>query len=374
MKICILGAGLQGRIVARDLSQNNHQVLLLDNNKENLSKIDKKSNIRTQQFDVTERAKLINCIRDFDIVVGALPADLGFYSMECAVTAGVDIVDLSYSGENPFLLKKDAKKRKIKIVPDAGFAPGLSNILIGEAYRELKKIDSIRILVGGIPQNPIPPFNYKYTWSPNDLVAEYTRIARIVRNFKTINLEALSGIERLKVSRLGRLECFYTDGLRTLLKTFSNIKNMEEKTIRYSSHAELIKELLNYGFAPDQDNPFTNSKIQPKAFVLDFLRKELSKGDEYDLSILLIDVIGNKKCRRYSCIDYYDKKNKITSMARMTAYTGSIITQCIKNYPSFGIIPPEYLGMNKITCSFIKKELAKRKIKVQMNETIGGHR
>ena len=367
MRICILGAGLQSRVVAKDLARNKHQVTILDNNKENLAKVDKKPNIKTQRFDVTQRTKLINLIRDFDIIVGALPADLGFYSMECAVNAGVDIVDISYSGQNPFLLKKDAKKRKIKIVPDAGFAPGLSNILIGEAYRELKKIDSIRILVGGIPQNPIPPFNYRYTWSPDDLVAEYTRIAQIVRNFKTVNLEALSGVEKLKVSRIGRLECFYTDGLRTLIKTLKNVRDMEEKTIRYSGHAELMKELLNYGFLHNNDNPFTNSKIQPKDCILDFSRIELNKGDDLDLTILIIDIKGNRKSRRYTCIDYYDKINKITSMARMTAYTGSIITQCIKNYPFYGIIPPEYLGMNKDTCNFIMRKIRKRNIVIKVN-------
>jgi hypothetical protein len=49
-------------------------------------------------------------------------------------------------------------------------------------------------------------------------------------------------------------------------------------------------------------------------------------------------------------------------MARMTAYSGSIITQCIKNYPDYGVISPEYLGMNKDICSFIKREIKKRKI------------
>jgi hypothetical protein len=102
--------------------------------------------------------------------------------------------------------------------------------------------------------------------------------------------------------------------------------------------------------------------------VLDFLRQELSMGDDFDLSILLIDVMSKKKTRRYSCIDYYDKKNKITSMARMTAYSGSIITQCIKDYPEYGVIAPEYLGMNKKICAFIKKEIAKRGIKVKTSK------
>ncbi|MBS4015284.1 MAG: saccharopine dehydrogenase NADP-binding domain-containing protein [Candidatus Latescibacteria bacterium] len=384
MEICILGSGLQGRVVAQDLAENKHKVTILDNNKDNLKKVIKSSRITTKQFDVTRKKELIRLIKDFDIVVGALPAQLGFHSMQCAVEAGVDIADMSYSGEDPFKLDKQAKKNKTRVIPDAGYAPGLSNILVGEAYRELNqeiyhrdtentegteknRVNNIRILVGGIPQNPKPPFNYNYTWSPDDLVAEYTRPARIVNNYKEITVEALSGVESFKVPKIGKVECFYTDGLRTLINTFKNVKNMEEKTIRYAGHAELVKELLNYGFSPEEDNPFTNPKVLPKDFILDFLKTALSGSDGKDLSILIIDIKSKAKNRRYTCIDYYDQKNKITSMARMTAYSGSIISQCIKDYPGYGVIAPEKLGMNTAICSFIKKELAKRDIIIKTN-------
>ncbi len=374
MRICVLGAGLQGRVVIQDLMKDNHQVTVLDNNKNNLRKIIKLPQVTTKLFDVTKKNDLIKFIKDFEVVVSALPADLGFYAMRCAIEAKVDMVDMSYSEQNPFLLDKQAKKNKIKIVPDAGFAPGLSNILIGEAYRHFlenskfangsatNKIENIRILVGGIPQNPIPPFNYKYTWSPSDLSAEYTRPARIVNNYQIIEVEALTGIEQFSIPQIGQLECFYTDGLRSLLHTFKDIKNMEEKTIRYAGHAELMKELLKFGFRPSKPNSYNNTYITPQDYVLKFLQSELNKGDDWDLTILLIDIKSKNKFRRYSCIDYYDKQNEITSMARMTAYTCAIITRCIKNYPGFGIIAPEYLGMHKTISNYIKVELKKRKI------------
>jgi saccharopine dehydrogenase-like NADP-dependent oxidoreductase len=370
MKICILGCGLQGRVVAQDLNKNKHEVTILDSGKENLRKVDKSLNIKTKIFDVTNRAELIRFIKNFDVVVGALPAKLGFYSMQCAIEASVDMVDLSYSGEDPFLLDRDAKKKKIKIIPDAGFAPGLSNILIGETYRLWDKIDYLRILVGGMPINPIPPFNYQCTWSPADLIEEYTRPSRIIRNSKIVTVEALSGIEEFSISKSGQLECFYTDGLRTLLKTIKPVKNMEEKTIRYTGHAELLKSLIEYGFQPDSENPFTNPKIKPNRDILDFLNKQLNQGDDKDLSILIVELKKGNQTRKYSCIDCYDERNKITSMARMTAYTGSIITECIKDYPGFGVIAPEYLGMNKNICNFIKTEIKRRNIIIRSNTTL----
>lgn len=368
MNICVVGAGMQGKVGAMDLINAGHRVTVLDNNIDNLKQVKKISNIRIRKFNVKATVKFIRLIKGFDIIVGALPAALGFYTMECALEAGVDLVDISYAPEDPFLLHKRANKKRIRIVPDAGFAPGLSNIFIGEAYQELGGINNLRILVGGIPQNPQPPFNYRITWSPADLIEEYTRPTRIIKNYKIISAETLGGIEGFKVPKIGRLECFYTDGLRTLLKTMKNVRNMEEKTIRYPGHAKLFKTIFECGFLSNQPVHYGTSSIKARDFNIEFLRRILSSGDEKDLSILMIQIKKGNSMRKYTCIDYYDEKNRITSMARMTAYTGSIITQCIKHYPNFGIIPPEYLGMEKNLCRFIKTEIKKRNIIVRSKQ------
>jgi len=365
MNICVVGAGMQGRIAARDLKAAGYEVTVFDNDKKSLQFVREKFGLKVKKVDVTDRQRFVTLIKRFDIVVGALPAALGFYTMKCAVAAGVDLVDLSYASEDPFLLDGKARNRKVKIVPDAGFAPGLSNILVGEAYREMKGIESLRILVGGIPQVPQPPFNYRITWSPADLVEEYTRPTRIVRNKKTVIVETLSGVEEFNQPPIGRLECFYTDGLRTLLRTMKGVRNMEEKTIRYPGHARLFKTIIECGFLSDQILPYKKRTVNLKEINLVYLWNVLKKGSEKDISILKIEIRKGGKKRKYVCIDYYDKKNSITSMARMTAYTGSIITQCIKTYPGYGVIPPEYLGMKKQLCCFIKAELKKRNITIK---------
>ncbi|MEO0225573.1 MAG: saccharopine dehydrogenase C-terminal domain-containing protein [candidate division WOR-3 bacterium] len=365
MKVLVLGCGMQGRVASGDLAQSGHKVTVLDANPSNLKKVRGLRNLRCMRFDVTDRDRLIALIRSFDVVLGALPAALGFYAMQVATEAGVDIVDMSYQAEDPFRLDQRAKRHRVRVVPDAGFCPGLSNILIGEAASEMGKIDRIRILVGGIPQNPIPPFNYRITWSPADLIAEYTRPARIVKNFKIIIMPALSGVQEFNLSRVGRLECFYTDGLRTLLKTFKNVRYMEEKTIRYPGHAQLIKTMFDWGFLTTPTFKSDDKKIDQDEYTVSFLKSIFGSVDEKDLSILTIEIRGRKEKRKYTCVDYYDEKRRITSMARLTAYTGSIITQCIKSYPGFGVIPPEYLGQNRKIVSFIHSELRKRKVHIK---------
>ncbi len=363
MKILILGCGMQGRIVARDLASYHFEITVLDIDRNNLRQLSCPA-IKKLQFDIKDRKKLIRLISDYDLVIGALPAKFGFYSMETAVEAGVDMVDMSYSSADPFLLDSEAKKTKTKIVPDAGYAPGLSNILIGEAYIQMNKIEQLKIMVGGMPEKPIPPFNYHITWSPQDLIEEYTRPARIYRNHRVVVVPPLTGIEELYIPGIGKLESFYTDGLRTLLKTMHKIKNMEEKTIRYPGHAKIFKTFIDCGLFSSQRVKLNNVELSSSEFMLTYLKDQLSKGSDYDLTVLLIELKGQNQVRRYRIIDRYDKKNKITSMARMTAYSCAVISRCIKQYPEYGIIPPEYLGMKPKFCDFIKKELRKRAIKI----------
>jgi len=364
MKIVVLGAGMQGSIAAQDLAGAGFKVTVLDNNISRLRLLKRHLPIKAQQFNVKSKVKCIKHMKNFDLIIGALPAALGYYTMECAVAAGVDCVDMSYSSEDPLKLHTKAQNAKVRIVPDAGFAPGLSNILVGETYQQFNGIDKLRILVGGVPQNAVPPFYYRITWSPTDLIEEYTRPARIIKNTENITVDALSGIETVTFPKVGKLECFYTDGLRTLLSTIKNVDTMEEKTIRYPGHAELFKTIIACGFFSDQQVRCGKQMMSIKSISTEYLRVMLSQGEEQDISIMEIEIKKGKNNRRYRCIDYYDTKNKITSMARMTAYTCSIIAQCIKHYPEYGVVPPEYLGMNKKICQFIKSELKKRKITV----------
>jgi lysine 6-dehydrogenase len=365
MKILILGAGMQGRIAAWDLNRSGHEVTVIDRDPENLARCRQRADVEVRTFDIRNQARLVRLMKDFDAILGALPAAFGFYAMRCAILAGVDMADMSYLPEDPFRLGPKARARKVRIIPDAGFAPGLSNILCGEAYRRLGRVDRMRILVGGMPQKPRPPFNYRITWSPADLMAEYLRPARIVKNFRVVTRPALDGIEEFRVPGVGRLECFYTDGLRTLLRTFRSVHDMEEKTVRYPGHARLFRTIIDAGFFSERPISFHSEKVAPREFALEFLKAFLGQGDERDLSVLIVELGNKRRAKKYLCVDRYDPKDKITAMARMTAFSGSVIVQSIKNYQGYGLIPPELLGRDPGICDFVKRELKKRGILIK---------
>ena len=49
------------------------------------------------------------------------------------------------------------------------------------------------------------------------------------------------------MKKLGKLEAFNTDGLRSLIETMKHIPNMKEKTLRYPGHIALIQKYFNKG-------------------------------------------------------------------------------------------------------------------------------
>jgi len=76
----------------------------------------------------------------------------------------------------------------------------------------------IHIMVGGLPEAPIPLLGYVIIWYPESLIDEYTSKARIIKNGKITEIEALEGLkevsfqksENLKLSILMDLELCFT--------------------------------------------------------------------------------------------------------------------------------------------------------------------
>jgi hypothetical protein len=95
------------------------------------------------------------------------------------------------------------------------------------------------------------------------------------------------------------------------------------------------------------------------------MKAVLGEGSERDLTVLIVELRDQRRVKKYLCIDRYDPGEKITAMARMTAFSGSVIVQSIKDYPGFGVIPPEYLGRDEGICDFVKRELKKRGIGIK---------
>ncbi|MGB9976718.1 saccharopine dehydrogenase family protein [Thermovenabulum sp.] len=373
MKIIVLGAGLVGSLIARDLSVD-FDVTVADKNEEALKRIKELAEVGTLQIDFSKENAIKEAVKDFDLVVGAVPGFLGFKMLKQVIEAKKNIVDISFAPEDCIVLDDLAKENNVTAVIDCGVAPGMSNILIGHAAKMLDETQYCEILVGGLPQSRYWPYEYKLVFSPLDTIDEYMRPARMKVNGEIVEKPALSEIELVDFPPIGTLEAFNTDGLRSLLYTL-NIPNMKEKTLRYPGHAEKMKMLRETGFFGNEPVEVNGVKVKPIELTAKLLFPMWKlKDGEKDFTIMRVTVKGKKNGEMisyiYDLVDYFDDEMKVTSMARTTGYTCSVVVRILAKglYDKKGVCPPEYLGMNDRVFEEILKGL--REKGVIYNESI----
>lgn len=371
MKLLSIGCGYIGSVLAEEIvhSLDFEKLIICDSTKRKIEETAKRLGEKTfpVQLDISNYSNLLEIIDDVDLVIGLSPGKLGFNVMKACVEKKKNLVDLSFMPEDPFFFQKPALEGGITLIPDCGVAPGLSNLLIGISSSQLDEVEDTIVYVGGLPQNPVSPLNYKVTWCVEDLFEEYTRKAKIVRDGKTIEVDALEGLEQIEFEGLGKFEAFFTDGVRTLHHTI-RANNLWEKTLRYPGHAEKIKLIKKLGLL--RKEPVKSLNISPWEFMCRFWEENLSLFEEKDFVLLRTKVGGRKNSKRFmhTCevIDYFDEKRNITAMARTTAYTAFAIIKLLSEnrVERKGVVPPEILGMDKRLFEEIRRTLEGKNIKI----------
>jgi len=373
LKILVVGSGKVGSEIARDLARSSEvdSVIVADAQAKNLKNVRGHAKIRTRRLDISQRKPLLAAMRNVDVICGALPGRLGFQLMTIAVEARRDLVDISYTPENPFKLHGKARDQENIIVPQCGVAPGFTNMCVGDASRRLGTMTKVRVFVGGLPQRPTPPLNYRIVFSLEDVINEYSRPARIIEYGKEKLVDALSGRGFLNFPGVGRLEYFITDGLGSLPRSFPNVREMNEYTLRYPGHAEIMKTLRVLGFFEDKEVQVNGLAITPRKLSIALLKSAMSLGRPEDLLALRVEVegkLGKKSLISYQILDYYDARNKVSAMARTTAYpcTSAALLVGQRKLRSVGVVPPEKIAKDPEHFGFVLSRLRSRGVRVGM--------
>ncbi len=363
-KIIVLGAGLVGHVMAKDLAKD-FEVTAADINEDALKALEAHG-IKTLKADLSDRDRLIALLQPFDLVVGSVPGFMGLKNAQTVIEAGKNMVDISFFPEDPFLLDEAAKKKNVTIITDCGVAPGMGNIILG-FHNKRMKIDNYECLVGGLPAVREWPYEYKAVFSPIDVIEEYIRPARYVQNHKMITREALSDTELIHFDGVGTLESWNSDGLRSLIKTMPNIPNMIEKTLRYPGCVEYLRVLRETGFFSHEEIEVKGVKIKPVDVTakLLFPKWKLKPGEE-EFTVMRIRMEGTEdgkaKKYEYNLLDRTERSSGTLSMARTTGYTCTAVSQLVLNgqFNRKGICPPEYVGESEADFDFVVKYLADR--------------
>jgi len=374
MNVIVLGCGKIGSVMAKDFaaSVEGSRVTVADISEERAR--ESAAEIKGAGWttiDTTDHPALAETLGGFDLVLGALPGDYGYKALEASVEAGVDVVDVSFTVENPLDLDVAAKEAGVTVIPDCGVAPGLSNILVGYSASRLDRVREAHIMVGGIPETPVPPLGYTITWSAEGLIDEYVRDVSIIEGGRTVEVPALSGLEEIDFPGVGTLEAFYTDGLRSLAKSLPDVENMWEKTLRYPGHVEKVRLLRELGFFEDEPVTVGGEPISPRLVTARLLERSLWKPEIGDLLAMKIEVRGDAGGKdtefKYRILDRFDPDTGVSAMARTTAYSASIVAGMLARgtIKEKGVLPPERLGKDQEFVETLVAELNRRGVLIE---------
>ena len=407
MKVLVFGgSGKMGSAVAWDLAKNSKVgevgIIGITGRRENALEKTKKwinsDKIILHAIDVNNREETMKLMEQYDVGAITLPNRKCSYKVvDMAIEAGLNIVDIleeyhrkpdKYEVEGLEIpkgmtldeygesLHQKAIKNGVTFVDGAGFAPGLTNITLGEGIKKMDQADSAIARCGGVPAKDFAnkhPLKYMITWAFEHVLREYMIKVDVIKNGKIVEANAMDDLEKFRFNQLGKdeeLACAITPGMPSFLYTRTQLKECAEKTIRWPGHWEGAGVLKECGMLDSTPIEFKGIKISPREFLSHIMTPKLQPLEgETDVCVMWNTVTGIKDGQKMR-IDYYmweeaDIENGISAMGRVTAFPEAITTVMVGKgeINQKGIVAPEDAIEGKIYENFLE-ELKRRKINI----------
>jgi lysine 6-dehydrogenase len=236
--------------------------------------------VKLHVLDISDTRAVKSLMQQYDVGVVALPdRETSYKVVETAIEAGLNIVDMLeeyHRRPDPYevegletpdgmsvddygeLLHRRAVERGVTFLDGMGFAPGISNITLGEGIGKLDKAETAIARVGGIPTKDSAekhPLKYMITWAFEHVLREYMIRVKVIKNGKIVEVDATSDLDEFRFTEFGQdeaLECAITPGMPSFIYTRPNLLEFAEKTIRWPGHWQGIEVLKEWTANEDQ--------------------------------------------------------------------------------------------------------------------------
>jgi lysine 6-dehydrogenase len=373
----ILGAGRQGTAAAYDLAVfgDAASITLADAFRETASRAAERVNQLTGThltsdiaLDVTDPAALEAAMSKAQVALSAVPYYYNLAITRAAISADVHLCDMGGNTGvvwQQLALDEQARQAGNSVVPDCGMGPGLINTMGAYAVELLDEPEEIHIYDAGLPQNPVPPWNYQLSFHINGLTNEMDGQAVFLRDGKITYVDTLTEPEFIEVDPLGKLEAEVTSGgTSTAPWTFQGrVRRYENKVLRYPGHFEWLRAFKTLGLFSEQPVQVDDCMIVPRRVYHTLLEPEIQGGDGRDLCVIRVVGKGRKAGQNaqvtLDLIDYYDEKTGFTSMERLTGWHCAIMMA----FQASGQVPPGVVPVERaVAPADFMTELSRRGI------------
>lgn len=384
MRFLILGGGLQGTACAYDLLRQGdvERVTIADVERDAGDAPDflpEDDRLQWHRADFADEDDVRRAMSGHEVALSAAPYFFNDDLARLAIEEGLDYSDLGGNTEIVFSqLDRDEEARDAGVteIPDVGLAPGIVNVLAAEAVRRLDHAESVRMFVGGLPQNPRPPLDYQVVYSLRGALDYYTTPSSVIRDGRRHQVEALSEVEELEFDGLGELEAFHTAGGASVLpwRLEGRVETLEYKTLRYPGHARIMEAIRELGLLSQEPVDVDGREVVPRDVFVACARPKLEHPDEPDLVALRVVGTGERDGRdvtlTWNLLDREDEETGISAMMRCTGYSLSVVGLMLARdgIDRTGVLPPD----EGIPYGPFVEALADRGVEIRLEESEGG--
>lgn len=264
-KIFVAGAGGIGKAVAlllREWSQTDVDIYLGDVNEENVNAaVEFVLDGSERRGDVSpvlmsregKNAEMESSFDEAQILLDCSPGSQAPRMASFAREFGMHYANLTeYVAETDAVIEL-AKGAETGFVVQTGLAPGFINVLamylynLFEARYGADRIERVGMKVGALSTHAHSPHFYGFTWSPIGVATEYVKNARVVRDFKRVQLPALSERETIIINGYAYEADLTSGGAANLPRFFEGrVKSLDYKTLRHPGHYEWVEGLIRH--------------------------------------------------------------------------------------------------------------------------------
>lgn len=245
-KICIVGAGKIGQMIAALLKTSVHyDVRVIDRDANGLAQIET-TGVEVKQIDVEDARALTEAFGGCDAVISAAPFFLTPAIATAAKAAGAHYFDLTEDVAATDAVRALARDAETAFMPQCGLAPGFVGIAGADLADQFDELDTLSLRVGALPLYPTNALKYNLTWSTDGLINEYLNPCDALIDGRPVKVAPLEDLEIISHDGVD-YECFNTSGgLGTLSESLSGkARRVSYRTIRYPGHRDIIKLLLD---------------------------------------------------------------------------------------------------------------------------------
>ncbi len=376
MKILVLGCGIVGSVIIRDLCKTSSaEVDIADIDLERARTLSKEIKGKVLKVDVSNYENVLQALKEgkYDVVINATSHIYNLNVMKAAITTGTNYIDLGgmyYYALEQLKYDEEAEKRGVLALICMGVAPGLTNIFAKLAADELDSVDKVRLYSG---TKILKPTRFKLAYSAYSLLDELTKKAVIFRDGKYIEVEPFSEEESIEFpeENIGRVYAYTIihSEHATLPKTIGKgVREVVFKVIFSQEAVNKLKILKEFGLTDEKPIEVNGVKLPPRRFLEGVLRslppvKVEEKSEIHPMRVLVVGKRGDVETRIiYDVINDPKPEWNAGSSAYITGVPASIAAQMIGNgqIQVKGVKPPELC----VDPHSMIRELVKRNVRI----------